>query len=104
MKYATVMATGLFVHMSIFASDILPTEDYANLTGEKVRILKQLGEHAECIRLADDEQALRDCQEKLSQHQLTQQNLLARDPSVKQRTARNIEKLKTDNPNQNEFF
>ncbi|BEV08441.1 hypothetical protein ACFQ1T_08630 [Methylophilus glucosoxydans] len=103
MKYATVMATGLFVHMSIFASDILPTEDYANLTGEKVRILKQLGEHAECIRLADNEQALRDCQEKLSQHQLTQ-DPLARDPSVKQRTARNIEKLKTDNPNQNEFF
>ncbi|MDF0377168.1 hypothetical protein [Methylophilus sp. YYY-1] len=103
MKYATVMATGLFVHMSIFASDILPTEDYANLTGEKVRILKQLGEHAECIRLADDEQALRDCQEKLSQRQLTQDQL-ALDPSVKQRTARNIEKLKTDNPNQNEFF
>ncbi|MDT7850232.1 hypothetical protein Q9292_11490 [Methylophilus sp. VKM B-3414] len=103
MKYATVMATGLFVHMSIFASDILPTEDYANLTGEKVRILKQLGEHAECIRLADDEQALRDCQEKLNQRQLTQ-DPLARDPSVKQRTARNIEKLKTDNPNQNEFF
>lgn len=95
MKYATVMATGLFVHMSIFASDILPTEDYANLTGEKVRILKQLGKQAECIRLASDDQALRACQEQVAAEEIK---------SGKEKTARNLEKSKTDNPNQNEFF
>jgi hypothetical protein len=96
MKYATIMATGLLVHMSILASDMLPTEDYANLTGEKVRILKQLGKQAECIRLASDNEALRACQEKLAAEEMTQPE--------KERTARNLEKLSTDNPKQNEFF
>lgn len=65
MKYTTIMATGLLVHMSLLAPDMLSTEDYANLAGEKVRILKQLGKQAECIRLASDHQALHACQKEL---------------------------------------
>lgn len=67
MKYATVMTTGLLVNISIFASDLPPTECYTHLMENKQRIIKQLNNQAECVRLANDEQQLKTCQEKFIQ-------------------------------------
>lgn len=96
MKYATVMTTGLLVNISIFASDMSSTEPYANLMQNKQRIIKQLSKQAECVRLANDEQQLKACQDPLTQMEINKIN--------QEKTARNDQKLKTDNPKQTEFF
>jgi len=93
-KYATVMTTGLLVNISIFASATPSTESYAELMDNKQRIIKQLAKQVECVRLASDDQALRACQATLTRVEV----------SVMDKTAKNAQKLKTDNPKQTEFF
>jgi len=94
MKYATVMTTGLLVNLSIFASDIPSTEQYADLMDSKQRIIKQLDKQVECVRLASDEQTLRECQVPVSRAEV----------NTADKTAKNAQKLKTDNLKQTEFF
>jgi hypothetical protein len=96
MKYATVMTTGLLVNISIFASDMAPTERYADLMESKQRIIRQLNKQAECVRLANDEQQLKACQSALSR--------MALNPIEKEKVARNAQKSKADNLNETEFF
>ena len=94
MKYATVMTTGLLVNISIFASDTSSTEPYAELMKNKQRMIKQLNKQVECIRLAGDEQTLRACQPLVTRKEV----------NTADKTAKNTQNLKTDNPKQTEFF
>ncbi len=94
MKYATVMTTGLLVNISIFASDMSSTEPYAELMENKQRMIKQLNKQVECIRLAGDEQTLRACQPLVTRTEV----------NTADKTAKNTQNLKTDNPKQTEFF
>jgi hypothetical protein len=93
-KYATVMTTGLLVNLSIFASDMPSTEGYAALMDNKQHIIKQLAKQVECVRLATDDQSLRACQALLTRVEVT----------AVDKTAKNAQKLKTDNPKQTDFF
>lgn len=96
MKYATVMTTGLLVNISIFASDMPSTERYTDLMENKQRIIKQLSKQAECVRLANDHQQIKTCQDQFIQ--------LQGDVTRREKTARYAQKLKTDDPAQAEFF
>jgi hypothetical protein len=95
-KYATVMTTGLLVNISIFASDMPATENYAELMGNKQRIIKQLSKQVECVRLAIDNQQLKACQSTFNQVKVRTIN--------PEKLAQNAQKLKADNPKQQEFF
>ncbi len=94
MKYATVMATGLLVNISIFASDMPATERYEDLMANKQRMIRQLNKQVECIRLASDDQTLRACQPLATRAEV----------NTADKTAKNAQNLKTDNPKQTEFF
>lgn len=96
MKYATVMATGLLVNISIFASDMDSTERYADLMENKQRIIRQLNKQAECVRLASDDQQLKACQSARKRMELN--------VTEKDEVARSVQKLKTGNLNETEFF
>ncbi|WP_029148638.1 hypothetical protein [Methylophilus sp. 5] len=94
MKYATVMTTALLVNLSMFASDIPSTEQYADLMDSKQRMIKQLGKQVECVRLASDEQQLAACEAQLTRVEVNSAD----------RRAKNAQKLKADDPKQTEFF
>ena len=84
------MTTGLLVNISIFASDLPSTERYADLMENKQRIIKQLSKQAECVRLANDEQQLKTCQEQFTR--------VEGNVTGQEKAARYAQKLKTDTP------
>lgn len=61
-KYASLMATGLLVSISIFAAVMPETASYADLMAHKQHMIKQLNKQVECVRLAEDAQSLESCQ------------------------------------------
>lgn len=93
MKYAALMTTGLLANISIFASDMPATEPYADLMRNKQRVITQLDQQMACVRLANDDQALRVCLANLSRISVRSEAKTL-----------NKQKMKTDALTQHEFF